>query len=236
MATPNGSRRRGSEADKWPSLFEWAESKAARLGASAQDVCRAARAITTVAVSVLIPLWLTVLLTVTQDTQLLHALAVAAFIALSAFVIAWGVRAVRSRVPRKGITIVIQTATFAGALVSFGVVTVSAWRYQTDIRQVWSEEARIKVDADRKRKNEEESIRKAEAECNKQRDEEIEKAKTAHGVARKRLAECRVVYGKQILPFGTADQFCRVAIRKSSGAKHQLDAANLKTCNTASVK
>lgn len=236
MATPNRPRGSGADAQKWPSLFEWAESKAARLGATAQDVCRAARAIATVAVSVLIPLWVTVLLNVTQDTQLLHALAVAAFIALSAFIVAWGVRALRSRIPRKGMTIVIQTLTFACALASIGIVVVSAWRYQTDIRQVWSEEARLKAEGDRKRKDEEEHIRKADAECNKQRSEEIEKAKATQGLARKRLAECKAGFEKQILPFETVDQYCKVAIQKASSAKYRLDAANLKTCNTASVK
>src|SRR5688500_3486837 len=108
MATPNRPRGRGADAEKWPNLFEWAESKAARLGATAQDVCRTSRAIATVAVTILIPLWVTVLLTATRDSQLLRALALATVIAVLTFLSAWTVRALRSRIARKGVTVVLQ--------------------------------------------------------------------------------------------------------------------------------
>ena len=211
------------------------KSRAAKLGATAQDVCRVSRATTTVAVSILIPVWLTVLLNVTEDSQLLQALALATLIALGAFVSAWLVRAVSSKITRKGITIVMQTAALVGALAAFGIVMISGWRYQSEIRQTWSEAAKRKVEAERKRQAKEDLARKADEECGRRRDEEIDRAKAAQAAARKRLADCKADYAKQILPFKTADEHCRPALGKLSSAKGQLNVANSITCSTASI-
>ena len=114
-------------------------------------------------------------------------------------------------------------------------MTVSGFLYQNEIRQAWSNAARRKDEADRKQRERIELARKAEEECEKQRSEEIDRAKGAHAATRKRVSDCRAAYAKQILPFETSDQYCKLPLGKLRSAKDRLDVASLKTCSTAST-
>jgi hypothetical protein len=242
-------RLRQTEIDKkkWPTLFDWAESAAAKIGATAADVCGASRATTSVAVTILVPIWLTILLSVTSDSPLLQVLMPANVVALVSFTLAWGVRALRSRIHRKGLTIFLQSVAFAGAVLALGLVVKSAWTFQSEIISAWAEAAakkKVEQEAvleaqkmlDEARKSELEGARLAEAKCQKNRNDAIERAKLVRRSARKAFDVCKANFDKLVLTFKSIEVHCNVQIAQLDSAKDQLGAANSRTCSTGSVK
>src|SRR5688572_27890396 len=129
------SRGSGDEKSKSQgNLFEWAESAARLIGATAQDLCGAARTVSSIAITVLVPSWLTLLATAADGYQGLRiALALATVITFICFISSWLVRGLRSRVRQPGITIIFQAAGFAGVVLAFGIVLHAGLRLEGEL-------------------------------------------------------------------------------------------------------
>ena len=233
------ARGKGPKDNGTLPLFEWADSAAAKLALLTDDVCRAARAITSGALTLLLPMWLTVLLTVDSDSGLRQVLGPATAVAFVCFASAWSVRGLRSRVARKT-AVFMQVVAFSGAVAALGIVIYSGFKYENEVRTVWNDAAErrraAKLAADERRRNEQELAKKADQRCQKNRSEGIERAKKANWSARQALEECRAKFNGQVIQLQTFAQYCGSAQVKFENAKSVLNAANSAVCSTASTK
>ena len=239
MAKKGAPQQGSSDKEKWPSLFDWAESVAARLGRKLDDVA----AVSVTAVPTICGFLGTWWQQSAQGSPLRLVLAVATILTLFFTFMTWGMRAYQSSARSKIVPIVFHAGALSGAgLVLLGVFCVFLYSDLSDVahrdalaaKELTERAAEKKKEDDRRAQME--AARLAEEECQKARTDAIDKAKKVHWSTRKTAEECQEKYNAQFIKLQSVDEYCGASLAKFDGAKARLNAANAKVCSTASIK
>lgn len=239
-----------------PSLFDWAESLAARMGRTLNEITAVATAGTPVVWGILLSCWLSA----AEDSPRRNILAIATLLATLLLLVTWGTAACQSGFSRKGIAIFLQASALCGlAVVVFGTIGTIWWAdarrdlARSEAAQKAEQVARSQqeqAEAERKKKEREaaankvaESERLAKLEADQQvekacldaRLSEVERAAKAERSARKAVETCKSRYANEVFPLKTVDEACSHQLLELRKQDKWLSSAASKTCATGSL-
>lgn len=247
MGRPRGPLKpTGEERKNHPSLFDWAESIAARLGATLDDVSLAALSAAPLVFFGLFTCWINS----HEDSPLRPVLALTTFGALACSVLAWVTRALHSRLKHKGVPIALHTLALVGTIAVVLGVAYSAWevdrarialRAQVTAKEEAEKRAaneaaeKARVAEEKAKLAEREAARALEEECQRARSDAMEKVKGVVRIAKTKLDECRTEHANLMIKMQSVDAYCRTPQDQFAAAKAILNVASGRICSTAGI-
>jgi len=221
-----------------PDLFTWAESTAARLGRSRDDVATAAMTGIPTMFTGLLGIWSRA----PAQSALPLALAVAVPLTAMLCIGVFAVRACRERI-RPGVSILLQGGSLVVTALCLSVCVGFLLKVEFDARSARNEQLAKEREAEVKQRAELEELAKSskdavakETECLKKW---VANAKATHKRqqnAKGKLEECRTAYSQQFLPFSSFEATCRASITEIELADRAHASAMKRVCSTASIK
>lgn len=240
LASQKGSSdKTRKDKEKFPSLFEWAESAAAKRGRKLEDVA----AVSTKAVPGILALLATCWFAAPPDASSRTLLGTCTFFAGGFTLLVWAIRALQSTIANNGLSIFLHGLGLLGACMALLVGLAGQYdfdrRHAEDRSQNEQKEAREKEQADqteKKHREDEDRAARLDAECQKRRGLAVSRARRVQRDASTALEDCKQKYAGELFPGRTLDDFCKGQKSLLDGARTAVGAAENTLCSTASIK
>ncbi len=231
-------RPSGEDKKTHPDLFAWAETAAAKLGRSRDDVAAAAMAGLPTILSILSGIWSRA----SAESALPLALAATVPLIVLCFVV-YGVRAFRERIRSPGTSIFLQGGSLIVAALGLFLCVGLLVKVELDQHAVTREQFAREREAERKQRAEQEEFAKnakdaatRETECLIKWTAAVKTTQRRQQNAKAKLEECRTAYSQNFLPFYTFEATCRSSLTEVELADRAHASSLRRVCSTGSIK